>query len=440
MKPAQPHTLSFFRSKGPQIQVAKSIYLKVFIGGCFLITIAIFAIFSVYWGALWKTPVRPLQGWVVDFDGDQIGTAITQGLTSAAVAQAGGSRVAWTVLPASDFPNGLNDVADQVLNEKVWVAIAINANASTQLRASLAKPDPSYDSTKAISVYGVEARNENAFRLFVRPTVQQELGMLATQFALQLAHTVLTLPVNVTDVLVNSPQTMLQPVGYQIINLRPFDVPVAGAVTFVGLIYLLILSFFLVNIGKSAREASGLERLLTTRSLILVRLGTAFIGYFFLSFFYSLLSRAFQLPFDRFFGNSGFLIFWMLNWIGMLSLGLALESMITILTIRFIPFFMMLWIISNVSVCFLPIEVLPGLFKYGYAFPFYNVSRAVRAIVFGTHNSLGRNFGILIAWVAISCITLPIFQIIVSRREQQTEREQAAMAQEKRRSSGSDSA
>ncbi len=29
---------------------------------------------------------------------------------------------------------------------------------------------------------------------------------------------------------------------------------------------------------------------------------------------------------------------------------------------------------ANVSVCFMPLEVLPGIFRYGHAFPFYNVS------------------------------------------------------------------
>jgi len=41
---------------------------------------------------------------------------------------------------------------------------------------------------------------------------------------------------------------------------------------------------------------------------------------------------------------------------------------------------------GNVSVCVLPIQALPGLYRYGYAMPFYNVSLAVRAIVFGTKN------------------------------------------------------
>lgn len=114
------------------------------------------------------------------------------------------------------------------------------------------------------------------------------------------------------------------------------------------------------------------------------------------------------------FGHSGFVIFWMMNWMGMSSLyvsrwpfpilfvllltfcipsGLAMEAMITLLTPAFAPFFLVLWIISNVSVCFFPIELLPGVFRYGYAAPFYNVSRTVRAVVFNTRNQIGLNFG-----------------------------------------------
>lgn len=34
----------------------------------------------------------------------------------------------------------------------------------------------------------------------------------------------------------------------------------------------------------------------------------------------------------------------------------------------------------------MPIEVLPRIFRYGYAMQFYNVSGAVRTILFGTKN------------------------------------------------------
>ena len=40
----------------------------------------------------------------------------------------------------------------------------------------------------------------------------------------------------------------------------------------------------------------------------------------------------------------------------------------------------------NVSVSLYPIEILPIIFRYGYAMPFYNVSNTVRAVVFNTKN------------------------------------------------------
>ena len=114
------------------------------------------------------------------------------------------------------------------------------------------------------------------------------------------------------------------------------------------------------------------------------------------------------------------MVFWMLNWVSMLAVyvlldhnvniglmhihsGLALESLITILTARYVPFFMVLLIIgmnfllslrpfclffvsANISVCIYPIDMLPRIFRYGYAAPFFNVSQSVRTIVFGTKN------------------------------------------------------
>lgn len=150
----------------------------------------------------------------------------------------------------------------------------------------------------------------------------------------------------------------------------------------------------------------------------------AYHGLFNIAWFqlmYSLLNVAFQIDFTRHFGRSGFMAFWMLNWAGMMAVyvhslsslaslikpfaisGLALESMITLLTTRFIPFFMITWILSkkirwylitihwttyagNVSVCIAPIQVLPGIYRYGYAAPFYNLSRGFRTIAFSTKN------------------------------------------------------
>lgn len=40
--------------------------------------------------------------------------------------------------------------------------------------------------------------------------------------------------------------------------------------------------------------------------------------------------------------------------------------------------------------------------------PFYNLSRTVRTIIFNTKNDIGKNLGILIAWIVVSLITVPL--------------------------------
>ncbi|KAJ7841771.1 hypothetical protein B0H13DRAFT_2255792 [Mycena leptocephala] len=399
-----------FLDEFPEASAARAAYLKILVGGVTTLAVVILAVFSIYWGSLWRTPHHTLPGWIVDFDGGAVGQAVSSALNGI---NPGINGVSWKVVSPSQFPEGISQLQNAIVQEKTWYAVAINSGASANLSAAVSAADGSYNSSTAITFMGSEARNENIYRIHSH-IVLAELDAITHQFALQFIKNISSS--NAATLLSAAPQLVARPIYYSVENLRPFDVAVASAVTLVGLIYLLILSFFVVMISASAREASGLENLLTLRSLIQVRFATSFVAYFFISLFYTLLSRAFQLPFDRQFGSAGFIVFWMLNWIGMLACGLALEAMITLLTARFTPFFLLLWIISNVSVLIFPLEVLPHVYRYGYAFPFYNVSRAVRSIVFRTKNDVGMNFGVLIAWVALSCITLPLFQWFMRRR------------------------
>ncbi|KAF9077315.1 hypothetical protein BDP27DRAFT_1209087 [Rhodocollybia butyracea] len=394
------------------LKVARSIYFKNVLRGFLSLVVAMFLIFSIYWGALWRTPAHKLNGWVVDFDQSIVGSTVVQALEASSAS----TNIIWSQVSSSNFLGGPSQVADDVVEQKTWVAVVVNANATSNLQSAVFSIDTSYNGSLAITVYGNQARSENGYNNIISPTVQAVLRTTTLNFAQTFATELSSSSSNLTNLLATAPQIVIQPISFTIENLKPFDIPVATAMTYVGLIYTLILTFFIVNICLSARQVSGVEMHLTTPSIILLRLASSFITYFFLSLFYSLLSRAFQVDFSRKFGSAGFVIFWMLNWAGMLAVGLALESMLTLLTIRALPFFMLLLIISNVSVCFLPIDVLPHVFRYGYAFPFYNISCAARTIIFGTKNQLGLNFGILIAWVALSCITLPFFQWFMRRK------------------------
>ncbi|KAI0049875.1 hypothetical protein FA95DRAFT_1537385 [Auriscalpium vulgare] len=404
-------------SNDPSTAQARKIYTKILAIFTFAIIILVLAVLSIYWGALWSSTahVHNLKGWIVDFDGSDLGRSVVQ---AAAVTKGQKSVMTWEVHSASQFPNGVQDIEWQVLQDKVWAIVSVNAQATSKLNAAAAAVDSSYNASTAITVYSAEARSENAYRVLIRPNILSLLDRATlafnTQFVQRIAQTGAA---NVTALAQVAPQLLSEPTSYTIVNLRPFDVPVAAAVTFVGLIYLLILAFVVSSANYAARvNVTQIEDRLTFRSLMLMRIFIPITAYFLVSLFYCLLSVAFQVPFARTFGHPGFLVYWMISWFAMCALGFGVEAMITILTPRFLPFFLLLWIISNVSVCYFPIELLPRVYHYGYAMPFYNVQQAVRTIVFNTKNQLGLNFGVQLAWVLVSLITMTLFQYHMRRQ------------------------
>jgi len=170
----------------------------------------------------------------------------------------------------------------------------------------------------------------------------------------------------------------------------------------------------------------------TTSTMITLRLTFYFVSYFLLSCFFALLSLAFGAPFSRFFGSSGFVIYWMMAWVSMLALGLTLDAMAIILGVKLIAFFLVLWIVINVSIASYPLQMLPGIYRYGYAMPFYNLSRTVLTICFNTKNQIGMNFGIQIAWVVVNIGTITLFSILVSKRYLKQHQKSREIVTEKR--------
>ncbi|KAG8735357.1 hypothetical protein FRC11_003316 [Ceratobasidium sp. 423] len=129
-----------------------------------------------------------------------------------------------------------------------------------------------------------------------------------------------------------------------------------------------------------------------------------------------------SLPFHAPFGAKytyagGFFLYFIYTYMGMAALGLATEAMVTILTPRFVAFFLLPLIISNVSVTTMPFDLQPWFYEYGHAFPVFNNSQAVRTILFATKNHLGLNAGVIIGWIALSCITIPLFTILMRKRD-----------------------
>jgi hypothetical protein len=266
----------------------------------------------------------------VDFDGEQIGQAVTQAFSTLH----GHEQLSWLVQDPAGFPNGPSDVQMAVLNHHCWVAVTVNPGATSDLLAAINTTDAGYNTSQAISAYLTTARNEAAYRTIISPMLQVILTNFTHTFGLAFARQLASRP-NLTDLMSTAPSLVTLPVNYVVYDLRPFDVPVASAVDFVGLIYLMILAFMLTvsliqrvatrvnllqNYLVAADAQSGFGRRLTLRSLIFMRLLWPFVLYFFVSLMYCLLSLAFGVPFARYYGGAGFVIYWMMSWMAMAAL------------------------------------------------------------------------------------------------------------------------
>lgn len=62
--PVEPFS-SGFLDKSDTATKARTIYVTILLQRTCLIVVALLAIFSIYWGALWRIPARSLQGWIV---------------------------------------------------------------------------------------------------------------------------------------------------------------------------------------------------------------------------------------------------------------------------------------------------------------------------------------------------------------------------------------
>lgn len=141
----------------------------------------------------------------------------------------------------------------------------------------------------------------------------------------------------------------------------------------------------------------------------------------FISLAYSLVSLAFQIPFwmppasptevafnATRYGRGSFPVYWMINFVGMIALGLACENVAMIVGQPWTALWLIFWVISNVSTAFYTIDLAPGFFKWGYAWPLHNIVEASRSTLFDLHSRIGLNFGILFAWCAVNTLLFPL--------------------------------
>lgn len=367
----------------------------------------ILAVMSIYWGVLSHVELNiPSLGvYVVDFDG-QVGPYTTREeplvgpLVLKTVEQLMAStpqHLGYTTLSPSDFNNDPMLVREAVYQHHAWAAIIVNPNATALLRTAVSQGNASYDPLGACQVVFVEARDQTTYPEYIFPEINQLQTEIISSFGTMWTKMVMQNTSIPRSNLGTAPQALSPAIGFSSFNLRPFKPAATIPTVNIGLIYLIIVAFFsfpfFMPIHITFMVPSGHPPLRFWQTIVW-RWVSAVSVYFFLSLAYSLVSLAFQIPFNNptaphtevaqnpnAYGRGTFPVYWMINFVGMIALGLACENVAMAVGQPWTALWLIFWVISNVSTGFYAIELAPRFYAWGYAWPLHNSKSCISIFV-----------------------------------------------------------
>ena len=391
------------------------------------------ACLCLFWGALFhqNQNVKSLSVWVVDFDGQApysntspfVGPFIVQAVRK--LINGGGIVPGYTFASPDKFGNDPLKVRESVYDFHAWAAIIINPNATALLDAAVRQGNASYDPLGACQIIYNSARDQTTASSYIVPSMTTLQKQVVATFGRAWIPHLLQNNVSVADMHIDvSPQAISPGIEFTLYDLRPFGPPIATPTVSIGLIYLIIISFFsftfFLPIHMKYLSPKG-HPPLHFYQLVIWRYVATVASYFFLSCVYSLVSLAFIMPMTRHpashvlparnpnaYGRATFMVYWMGNWIGMTAFGLASENVAMVLGTPWTALWLIFWVISNVATGFYALELAPAFYRWGYAWPMHNIVELTRSVLFDLHPRVGLNFGILFVWCAVNTLLFPL--------------------------------
>ncbi|KAF2647321.1 hypothetical protein K491DRAFT_709249 [Lophiostoma macrostomum CBS 122681] len=394
--PSEPVGFWHHKMAGVRIHV-----IQLWLRTTLILGLAIFALLSLFWGAIFKQVdnMHHLNIWVVDFDTrikpytdtkPFVGPFVTQSVQR--MLEASDTHPGFTIRSPADFNYDPLQVRESVFDFHAWGAVIINANATALLTDAVLTGNASYDPLGACQVIYNSARDQIS-----------SFGKAWVSYLLE-NNTISDLKLSA------APQAISPGIEFTVRQI--------------GLLYLIILSFFsftfFLPIHMKYLTPKG-HPPLHFYQLVIWRYVATVSSYFILSLFYSFVSLSFLMPMSRqpashvwpadnpnAYGRGTFPVYWMTNWVGMIALGLASENMAMLLGTPWTALWLIFWVVSNVATGFYALPLASGFYAWGYAWPIHNIVEITRQILFDLHPRIGLNFGILFVWCAVGTLLFPL--------------------------------
>lgn len=305
------------------------------------------------------------------------------------------------------------EVRRQLHHQKYVAVFAVSENATYQMYSALAAGNTSFDpASELLSAYYETGSDYNA----VANTVSFIVKTLMVSFDGQMAAGAWT-PFwvsllglgNVTALMAENPLLFTSLPTFQLTDLLPVTEQVVQAPLQIGLIYLCIFTFFQFVYLAPIHMYVGLK--LKGWPFVIFRILTGQGAYFVLSLAYVLLDTAFQVPYNKAFGNLGFLVIWAIAFLTMSLVGLLIEILVLLCVIlkpAMIGVALLFVAVLNLAPTITPIYLCPTFYRYGYAMPVYNSYHLMQVAYFNSWKGhMGREIAILVAWIVVTICAMP---------------------------------
>ena len=355
------------------------------------------AVFSIFWGAMFKRSdrIHNLRVGVINWDQGVVGDLFMDQVKGRPREK---TLVGLDLIP-SDMFSTKEEIETLVVQFNYWGVLVVEHNATEDTQAIL---NGELDEAHQISYYYATGRQETIHWTYVLPQV------LDFQFQFlekQVPHIQQLLTTDFSDTQVaNIIRSNITTLKFANHDIRPFTGGVASAIDMVGLIYLIIVSFQQTMMWSLIHAIMIPYKVIFWQRFI-YRCAVNCVSMFIVSLCFSLVSLAFQQDFEVAYGKAGFVVYWLINYLAMLALGGATDN-IMILFVKYfppiLPLWLLFWVIINTATAMSPLEVSPGVFVYGRAMPLYNALEAIRTILFDVKSTIGLNVGVLLIWIVVN--------------------------------------
>ncbi|CAI7614764.1 unnamed protein product [Penicillium crustosum] len=344
------------------MQIPKS-FLGAVGGSFFLIQLLFLGNMSYLYGSAFNDSQRmkAFNILLVDYDDGIVGQSV---------------KAAYSQLASPGFPTliehpsteylATNDIRESICKGHYWGAIYINPNASSRLSAALASPEAAqtYKNSEALT-YVWNGAKYPSYAQVISSSLQ---GLV-----------------------------LFDPIGATSIDIKPTNQGTRFYYNTVSMVMVILPQFFFVMALNGITAESKILQTLSLRQNISLRLGLSV----FFAFIASLCMSGYIWAFQEDWGTTPgqFPLTWMVLWLGMHVNFLLIDSVTAVLPMKFMPFFILTWIIMNVSSTLGPFELSPGFYRIGYALPAYEIYQVLVDIwTHGCNPTLYRSLPILFSW------------------------------------------